>query len=204
MNPVLKGLGISAEVQAFFHADDLCFDYGGVSEIYEEGLHFVPTTTGIWLAGNRYGTEVIITHSAMEAIAWFAVNHRRYADPAALALISLGNLPSREQLSWVQRSFPRRKFTLVFGNCLLGKLADIRVAVMLKGKSISMSWQKKKAVVCFQGCTACFEESQCSLHRFENQFGVRSGIRTSKPALHVTYLTQLQHDSRIYYIPARD
>lgn len=204
MNPVLERLGISPQAEAFFHAESLCFDYGGISEVYDEGYHYVPTTDGLWLAGNRYAREVVITNSAMEAIAWYAIHRSRYADPAALALVSLGNLPTPAQLSWLRSSFRRRKFTLVFDHSLLGKLTDIKAGCLLKGKTISLCWQKEKAVISYQGRTAYFDESCCSLHHFEKAFGLRLGIRTSKPALHATHLIQLHYDaSKIYYPQTR-
>ncbi|QJD95933.1 hypothetical protein HH214_08625 [Mucilaginibacter robiniae] len=195
MNPLLAKLGISPEAEAFFHAESLCFDYGGVSEVYEEGYHYVPTTDGLWLAGNRYAQEVVITNSAMQAIAWYAIHRSRYADPAALTLVSLGNLPTPAQLSWLRSSFRRRKFTLVFDHSMLGNLTDIKAACLLKGKTISLCWQKEKTAVSYEGRTVYFDENCCSLHHFEKAFDLRLGIRTSKPALHTTYLTQLQDDS---------
>lgn len=194
MNKVLKRLGISPDVQAFFHAEHLSFDYGGICEVYDEGFHYIPTTSHIWFAGNPYGPEVIVTNSAMEALAWYTINRQNYRDPASLALVSLGNLPAEEQLAWLRARFRRRKFTLAFGAHLLGTLTDIRVAGALQGKEVILRWQKKKAEICMNGRTAFLEEAQCTLHHFEKLFGLRTGIRTSKPNLHATYLTHLQHE----------
>lgn len=195
MHPVLKRLGVSPEVQSFFHADELRFDYGNVCEIYEEGLHYVPTTPNLWVAGNRYATEIVLCQSAMEALAWYSVNQYIYNAPAALAFVSLGNLPTQAQLNWVARHFRRRKLTLAFGNSLLGALTDIRVAGWLKEKNVVLGWQKENVEIRLNGCVAVLPEAQCSLYRFEQLFNLRTGIRTSKPATHATYLAQLHNDA---------
>ncbi|MGN8070920.1 hypothetical protein [Mucilaginibacter sp. 22184] len=191
----MERLRISPEIQAFFHIADFRFDYGTETEIFQEGLHLVPTTTNAWLAGNQYAPEVIITHSAMEAIAWYVHHSHRYRDPYNLAFVSLGNLPCEEQISWLRRNFARRKFTLVFGNQLLGGLTDIWVASALKGKPALLRWQKEKTGVSFMGRYQEFLETQSSLHAFETAFNIRTGIRTSKPTRHSTYLAQLIHDA---------
>ncbi|WP_158829105.1 hypothetical protein [Mucilaginibacter lacusdianchii] len=195
MNALLKRLGLSHQVQAFFHADELSFDYGGTREIYDEGFHYVPTTAHVWQAGDRYAREVIITSSAMEAVAWFALKKNAYQAGSGLALVSLGNLPSPEQLDWVRRTFPRRRITLVFGNHLLGALTDIRVAGWLQGKNLRLRWQKEKVEISLGPRQTWLEEAHCSLHQVEKAFGLRSGIRTCKPRVHATYLAQLQHDA---------
>lgn len=192
INPVLKRLGISSEVQAFFHADHLCFDYGDASEVYGDGFHYVPTTSHLWLVGSVYAADVIVTSSAMEALAWYEFHHPYYHDPGKLAFVSLGNLASDSQLNWLRSNFKRRKFTLVFGNDFLGALTDIRVTAALKNKAVILCWQKREAEVRLNGRTACFDESCCSLYRFEQVFGLRTGIRTSKPSVHTSFLIQLQ------------
>jgi hypothetical protein len=195
MSTLAERLGISPEGQAFFHLKELQFDYGSETEIFETGLHFIPTTTNAWLAGNRFAPEVVITCSAMEAIAWYTYHSHRYGDPYNLAFVSLGNLPCEEQISWLRRSFKRRKFTLVFGNHLMGSLTDVWVAAALKGKPAALRWQKEKIGVSFDGRRQELSAAQCSLYAFEQAFSIRTGIRTSKPSRHSTYLAQLLDDA---------
>lgn len=190
----MERLGFSPEIQAFFHLKEFRFDYGGDTEVFEAGLQVVPTTTNAWLAGNEHSPEVIITQSAMEAISWYYYHRHRYRDPCNLAFVSLGNLPCEEQISWLRRNFKKRKFTLVFGNHLLGRLTDICVATALSGKPAALRWQKEKISVSFDGRRQELSEAQYSLHAFEQAFGIRTGIRTSKPSRHSTYLAQLLAD----------
>jgi hypothetical protein len=193
MNPILKRLGVQPEVQAFFHADELRFNYGDAQEVYDEGYHYVPTTSAIWMAGNTYAPNVVITSSAMEAIAWYALHYSKYRDPHAFAFVSVGNLVYQEQLNWLRQQFPKRKFNLIFGKHLLGVLTDIRVAAGLMGKQISLSWQKEKVRIDLDGRIAFLPDSACSLHSFEKAFGLYSGIRTRKCSPSTTYLMKLQN-----------
>lgn len=194
MAAYLKKIGISAEVLAFFHAHDLHFDYGHDQEVFAPGFHYVPTTTHVWLAGNQDAPEVIITLSAMEALAWYATNQNRYRDPAALAFISLGNLPSEKQLGWLLREFPKRKFSLVLGNHLLGCLADIKVALSIAGKPVALRWQKEKVGVGLDDRTVYLDAAECSLNRLEKITGIRTGVRTRKPKQAATFLHKLQQN----------
>src|SRR5476651_1247905 len=136
MNSVLTSLGVPKEVQAYFNIHELLFTYGEHFEHFDTGFHRVPTTKNIWLAGKDLSREVIITSTAMEAIAYLSVNLYRYPDLDALSFIAIGNLPHPGQLNWIKSNYPKRKFTLVFGKDLLGKLADIRVAAGLVNKAI--------------------------------------------------------------------
>jgi hypothetical protein len=190
----VERLGISPEVLAFFHIDELCFDYGEDREVYKYGFHYIPTTTNVWLAGNRYAPEVVITGSAMEAVAWYALNYAWYRDPLDFLFVSLGNLPCEEQIAWLKREFPKRKFSLVFGDHVLGGLCDIKVGLLLAGYKAALRWQKEKAGICVVGRTIWLNASHCSLNRFEKTSGIRTGIRTRKPPGYVTYLAKLQDD----------
>ena len=126
MNPVLAQLGVPDAVQDFFNVNELLFNYGGHFEHFDTSFHRVPTTTNLWLAGKDLSREVIITATAMEAIAYLSVNLHRFPDLDALTFIAIGNLPHPEQLKWIASHYPKRKYTLVFGKDLLGRLADIR------------------------------------------------------------------------------
>ena len=196
MNPVLAQLGVPKAVQDFFHVDELIFNYGGHFEHFDTGFHRVPTTTNLWLAGKDLSREVIITATAMEAIAYLSVNLHRYPDLDALTFIAIGNLPHPPQLKWIASHYPKRKYTLVFGKDLLGKLADIRVAAGLKNKAIRLLRSDSKIQISCNNQHYEFEPDSLSLSSFEKVSGLRTGYRTAKPKDFDTYLDQLKYHAK--------
>jgi len=193
MNSVLTGLGVPQEVQAFFNIHELLFTYGEHFEHFDTGFHRVPTTQNIWLAGKDLSREVIITSTAMEAIAYLSVNLYRYPDLDALSFIAIGNLPHPGQLNWIKANYPKRKFTLVFGKDLLGKLADIRIAAGLKKKTIRLLRSDIQIQIMCDNKMYGFDQDNLSLSAFEKASGLRTGIRTCKPKEFDTYLDQLKY-----------
>lgn len=193
MNPLLTKLGVPTEVQAFFNIHELLFCYGEHFEHFESGLHRVPTTQNLWLAGKELTREVIITSTAMEAIAYSTFNYHRYPDFESLSFIAVGNLPHPGQLNWIRSNYPKRKFTLVFGKDLLGKLADIRVAAGLVNKAIRFLRTDTQIQIKHDNKVYSFGQDSLSLNAFEKAAGLRTGIRTSKPKHFDTYLDQLKY-----------
>ena len=181
MNPLLTKLGVPKEVQTFFNIDELLFAYGEHFEHFDAGFHRVPTTQNIWLAGKDLSREVIITSTAMEAIAYLSVNLHRYRDLDGLSFIAIGNLAHPGQLSWIKANYPKRKFTLVFGKDLLGKLADIRIAAGLKEKTIRLLHSGIRVQIMCDNKQYGFDQDNLSLNAFEKASGLRTGIRTCKP-----------------------
>ena len=196
MNPILTGLGVPKEVQAYFNIHELLFTYGEHFEHFDTGFHRVPTTQNIWLAGKDLSREVIITSTAMEAIAYLSVNLHRYPDLDALTFIAIGNLPHQEQLKWITSHYPKRKYTLVFGKDLLGRLADIRVAAGLKNKTIRLLRSDSKIQISCNNQQYEFEPDNLSLSSFEKASGLRTGYRTAKPKDFDTYLNQLKYHAK--------
>ena len=86
---------VPAEVQALFNIHELLFTYGDNFEHFDTGFHRVPTTQNIWLAGKDLSREVVITSTAMEAIAYLSVNLYRYPDLNALSFIAVAATLSR-------------------------------------------------------------------------------------------------------------
>ncbi|MDB5135433.1 MAG: hypothetical protein JWP37_2036 [Mucilaginibacter sp.] len=195
MNPLLTKLGVPMEVQAFFNAGDLIFHYGEQFEHFGEGFHRLPTTTNIWLAGNKMAREIIITSSAMEAIAFLTIHSHRYPDLKRLSFLALGNLPQPVQCNWIRAKLAGRKFTLVFSNDLLGRLADIRVGAALKQKRTSFLLTGGSIrIKCDNECYE-LEQERLSMSAFEKISGLRMGMRTHKPKQFNTFLEQLKYDS---------
>src|SRR5258708_5494632 len=125
MNALLTRLGVPPEIQAFFNASaELSFNYGDTDEYYGDGVHKVPTTQNLWVAGNETASNVIITYSAMEAIAFITINRQHYPKLEQLTFIAIGNKLQPEQVNWIVQNFRKRRFTLVFGKDLIGHITD--------------------------------------------------------------------------------
>lgn len=196
MNALLTELGVPIVIQEFFATGELLFNYGGHFEHYDIGFHRIPTTPHLWTAGSTLTREVIIVPAAMEAIAYLTINQHRYPDLGLLSFISLGNIPSKGQLRWISNQFPKRKYTLVFGNDLLGRLTDIRVATGLKGKTVRFSNTSAGICVKFDRVLYQLGTEDITLNIFEKVSALRTGCRTVKPKLFNSFLEQLKHDAK--------
>jgi hypothetical protein len=197
MNELLTKLGVSAEIQALFNvSDDLHFDYGDSCEHYFDRGHLVPASKNLWRAGNELAAQVIIGSSVMELIAFMKINNRRYSDPGNLCFIATGNNWHPAKCKWIRSSFKKRKFTLVFGNDLTGRLCDIKVAIALRSKSARMTWSEPYVHFTTGNRTFELEQDAVSLAAFERQAGIRTHIRTVKPFPYNTYLEQLTYDGK--------
>jgi hypothetical protein len=196
MDNLLTALGVSQELQAYFNTADLCFDYGNEQELFGQGFHRVPTTADLWMAGNYPATELIVTSSAMEAVAYMALNAWRHPSNAVMSFISLGNLPHPRQLEWISAYCQKRKITLVFSNDLPGKLADIIVASGIRNKDVRPVWHHDKIQLHVGHRTFSFPPETVSLNTFQKAAAIRTGIRTRKPARHNTFLDQLIDDQK--------
>lgn len=194
MNPVLTALGITEDIQSFFGSEQLLFTYGAHYEHYETDFHRVPTTPHLWMAGDVITREVIITPAAMEAIAYLSLNRRRHRSFSNLTFIALGNLPHDGQLNWIRKHLPQRKYTIVFPNDLLGRLADIRIAAALKGISVSFRYLPAGIEVQYNRLTLRFGEDTISLSSFEKAASLRTGCRTVKAKQFNTFLEQLKNE----------
>jgi hypothetical protein len=195
MNALLSALNVPVEVQQFFNADELLFNYGGHYEQYDTGFHRVPTTTHLWLAGNSLSKTVILTSSAMEAIAYLTINRYKFSNLRDVTFMALGNLPSTGQLKWIRDTFRKRKFILVFGNDLLGRMADIRVAAGLRNKPVAFHYTAFRIGVKCRRVLYEFDIDQLSLNAFEKATAIRTGCRTDKPKKFTSFLDQLKHDA---------
>jgi hypothetical protein len=194
MNAVLTRLGVSAELQAFLNLDELQFCYGDDREYFDIGFHIVPTTTNIWLAGSEAATNLIISSSAMNAIAYLCLHSHQYPDLAKLTLLSLGNLPHPAQLKWIRTRWQKRKITLVFNNDLTGRVCDIMVAMGVRGKVCRFRWSSGQVSVWSDSLDLEFNPERLTLNSFQKSAGIRTGIRTRKPSIHNTYLDQLKDE----------
>ncbi|MCC8407695.1 hypothetical protein LJ707_02060 [Mucilaginibacter sp. UR6-1] len=195
MHDLLTKLGVSTELQAFFDLRDLCFSYGDEQEIYGPGFHHVPVSSDLWMSGKYPATELIISSSAMEAIAYMALNAWRHPADGSLSFIAVGLRPQPEQLRWINRYCLKRKITLVFPNDLCGRLADIVIAAGIRGRPVRPFWNKGNVQLRLKTQTIELPADKISLNMFEKAASLRTGIRTRKPVRFDTFLDQLRYDN---------
>ena len=191
MNSLLQELGVPSELQALFNTTDCIFDFGDGYEHFTKDFHRVPTSQNLWRAVPDAVTDVVITHSAMEAIAFMTFNRHLFTAARQVAFAAIGNFPHGLQTGWIRENFRKRKITLVFGNCVLGVTADIKVSAGIRLVPVKIFHEQRTIIIECKGLTRAFEQDTLSLSLFEKAFGIRSGIRTSKPKNHLTYLDQL-------------
>ncbi|NCD68304.1 hypothetical protein [Mucilaginibacter agri] len=189
----MDDLGVPPDIQDFFNVEGPSFDYGGEVEQFSNDFHLVPVTTGLWRVGPGGFREVIITSSAMEAIAYLSLNAFRYQAPYALLFMAIGNLPHPSHFEAIRLAAQKRKITLVFPNDLTGRLADIVLAMGIRCKMVSVEWQNGKVLCCAGTRTFLTEPDQLSLHAFEKACAIRTQIRTRKPNQQNSFLEQLRN-----------
>jgi hypothetical protein len=196
MKGLLTAMGVPDSIRVFFAADKLIFNYGSEWESFGENFHFVPVTSGLWTAGSQMGSELLITPSAMEAVAYLSLNVYRYPDLHKLCFIALGNLPQQSQLNYLFRHFRKMKWTLLFGCGPLGALADIRVAAARLNRQVLFNLDGKGVRVSCNGTDHLIALDKLSLSAFEKISGMRSLAATRKPKYFVNYLEQLLYDPK--------
>lgn len=195
MNALLNKLGVPSEIQAYFNAGDLIFNYGNDVERFGSGFHLVPTTPHLFIAGGELTKELILTFSVMEAIAFLTLNADHYSSLGDLSVIAMGNLPHRGQLTRIAQGWQKRKITMVFGKDILGRLTDIRVAAGIRYKEVRFTLRNEMIDIEYNRVQYRFAPDKLSLSKFEKTAALRSGIRTAKPKQFDTYLNQLIYDA---------
>ncbi|HMI02732.1 MAG TPA: hypothetical protein VK541_09635 [Pedobacter sp.] len=199
---LLSHLGVSLKVQQFFadsfHSpsnDELCFSYGTVSECFRFGFHYVPLVAKPWIAGNSNPSQishVFLCNSAMEAVAFLALNYSSFSGMGKLLFISFGVCPAQDQVDLVRERFRHKRIALIYGGDLLGRIADVKIACWLNGKDLTVSHQMPGILkLRFQDTGYTFYEEKLTLSAFERASGFRSDVRTYKPRHFMSFLEQL-------------
>ena len=206
MHPFLTRLGVRPEIQTYFRpfyrADNfgnLIFPYGDAGEHFGFAFHRLPLTDDCWLAGNLHFPQVrrvILSASALDAVSWLNKKYHSFAATQNLFFVALGAGISDGQLSWIRRNFSGKKIQLIFGNDLLGRLADLKVAAALLGRPLSLYMDgEEKILVQFRSRNFCFSQETFSLSAFERAAGVRFGVPASKPLKYNSYFEELKAEA---------
>ena len=151
------------------------------------------------MAGNQFARQVIITFSAMEAIALLTLNQATYQNFDDLLFIATGARIGNDQLNWIRLNLKGREFTLAFGSELIGRITDIKVATAIRNKTAKLSFQEGNVIAWLKEKKAVFEEDKLSLYAFENALNVRTKVRTCKPLNQLTFLDELKYESSRRY-----
>lgn len=184
-------LGIPQDIRSFFGFSRFHFDYGGVSEYFENGRHTIPSGKHLWTAGSSAAIEVIISYSVIDLLAFLSLNRKYYHALHHYAYVATGLRLFPDQIDWIRQAYPKQKITLVFGNDLAGRLTDIRLAAGLRRKKVNLRLDEGEIVCRLETKIRRFKEAEVSLYRFEKAFGVRTGIRTKKPRHSNRFFDQL-------------
>jgi hypothetical protein len=195
MNNYLTKLGVPPKIQEFFNVEEPIFDYGNETEYFSETQHRIPATNNLWMAGDQFARQVIITFSAMESIAFLTLNQTSYQNFNDLLFIATGARISNGQLRWIRLNLKGREFTMAFGRELIGRITDIKVATAIRNKQVRLSFQEGNIIAWLKEKKAAFEEDKISLYAFETALGIRTMIRTCKPLNQLTFLDELKYDS---------
>ncbi|WP_454802973.1 hypothetical protein [Mucilaginibacter phyllosphaerae] len=194
----LERLDLHPTVRSFFQPflnkitnEEVIINYYDSIEHATADFHRIPITENHWIAGNMaIASQLIISSSAMDAIAWLHQNHNRYPDLNDLAFISVGAYPTTTHTAIIQQYAPNKKLHFVFSNDPTGALCDLKLASWVHGIPIKISYQDHQYHIGFQHQT--FMLSYLSLSALEKQSRHHFHIRTHKPKSNGTYYQQLR------------
>lgn len=203
MHPYFTRLRVRSEVQRFFRpfydVDDignLLFAYGEDWEHFGFAFHKVPVTDSLWLAGNVHFPQVhlvILSASALDAVAWLNKKLPRFPQIENVLFVSLGAGISDKQVLWIREHLAGKRYRLLFGNDLLGRMADLKLAAAIRGWPISLYLAEKgQVIIDFRSRHFSFSQENFSLFAFEKMAGVRFGVRTDKPKSFNTFFDELR------------
>ncbi|RYX87065.1 hypothetical protein EON73_02130 [bacterium] len=188
----LTRLGILNEVQALFqntfNVDDnfggISFDYGDDEiEHYSFAFHKVPSIPTFWKAGvtdNNIITDVVISSSAMNAIAYMSYKFKFYSKTANIMFLSTGSRLYDSHLDLI-KSLKKKRITMIFNDDFFGKVTDIKVAAALLNQPIKFTVEQDNIIVSFKEKDITFDSLNLSLNTFRKAFNVRiPKLRTQK------------------------
>src|SRR5215217_5659410 len=148
MHAYLTRLGLRPEVQTYFRPfyesdelGNLLFPFGDEGEHFGFAFHRLPLTDNCWLAGNLHFPQVslvILSASALDAVSWLNKKYHSFLATQNLLFVALGAGISHAQLRWIRENFSGKKCLLIFGNDVLGRIADLKVAAALRGWPLSI------------------------------------------------------------------
>jgi hypothetical protein len=194
----LKRLDIHPDVRSFFEpfihkitAEEIIIDYHESIEHTTADFHRIPITENHWTAGHTAtASHIIISGSAMDAIAWLSQNHTRYHNLNDLCFISIGAYPTTTHAEIIQQYAPHKKIHFLFSNDPTGALCDLKLASYIKGLPLKIAHHNHQYHILFQH--KIYILNHLSLSALEKASRHNFHIRTHKPQKHGTYYQQLR------------
>ncbi len=193
---ILQKAGFKEEVLLFFEnsffsdsTGRALFPYNSNSngadvEILSLESHRVPNTVEIWEAGGELPAlvrRVYVFSSAINAIAFFHFYPDKLRQPEYVAVASLGLVPCKLQVQYLDDKYPNAEVCVVFDNDILGRVADCKVALWLKENDAAFMYEAETLKINYHGRPYHISESDFSLFNFQKQTGLRLRVRTYKP-----------------------
>ena len=203
MHPYLTRLGVRPEVQQFFRpfyeADDignLLFAYGGDWEHFGFAFHKIPMTDSFWMAGNLQFEQVrlvVLCASALDAVSWLNKKLNIFPQLENMLFLSLGAGINDGKLLFLREHLAGKQYRLLFGNDLLGRMADLKLAAAIRGWPLLLYLaEKQQLIVEFRGRQFTFSQEHFSLFAFEKAARIRFGVATDKPKSLNTFFDELK------------
>jgi hypothetical protein len=198
----LERLEIHPNVRSFFKpfihkitAEEVIINYHDSIEHATADFHRIPITENHWTTGHTTTAgQLIISSSAMDAIAWLNQNHTRYRNLNDLSFISLGAYPTTTHAETIQPYARRKKCHFLFSNDPTGALCDLKLASCIRGLPLKIAYENHQYHILFQHKQYIL--NHLSLSALEKASRHNFHIRTHKPQKHGTYYQQLrQHQS---------
>jgi len=193
----LEMLGVHPRVQHFFNpyltisCETLIFNYGNFIELASEAFHRILITEELWIAGDpKFATNIFISSSAMDAIAFLNLYHQRFRKFDSLCFIGIGTAPSKSHAEIIQK-YKLKKLHFIFSNNPLGAICDLKLASYIRNKPLKIGYHDYKFQLTFENKFYAFE--QLSLNALEKASGYNFLIRTHKPKNTSTYYEQLSN-----------
>lgn len=203
----LTSLNIDIEVINYFASwisyannGEIIFDYTFASQVESQELvsnngMLVPSTNGLWLAGNY--NSALVSHmfmftSAIEALCFCSLNKFWISKPGYAIFVSFGLLPTIQQILTLPSAFPNARIHTVFGSDLTGQVLDCKIALWIKGRNAAFFFAEGEVMVNYKSATYKIPVPKLSLNHFEKLTGLRANTRTHKPLLkYASYLDQV-------------
>jgi hypothetical protein len=205
MHPFLDRLFIPPQVQDFFYPffytdelGNLLFSYGDAVEHFGFAFHRVPVTENFWMAGNpnlSQVADVIICGTAMDAVAWLKKKYCSFPYLQNLLFLSVGAGLQQTHITWIYMRLKNKRFRLLFGRDILGRITDLKLAAGIKGAALEIySDGNEGIVVHFRSKTFLFSQESFSLNAFEKASGFRFNLSCQKPCAHNSFFGELLAD----------
>ena len=202
MHPYLTRLGVRSEVQVFFEpyysavSSDLLFQRGNYREHFGFAFHRIPSGGDFWLAGELNLTmvdRVLISISAMDAIAFLHFFGHSLAHWENILFISTGVKPTAIQLGWIRDRLAGKYLTLLFPADLPGAVTDLKVAAAFRRMpAAAFLAEKERLKICFRAKVYEFDQQTFTLSAFERASAYRFKVVTCKPKHCASFLDQLK------------